>query len=120
MSVVAVLGASPKEDRYSNKAVKALLEHGHTVIPVTPKGGVIHGVDVLKTIAEIDEPVDTLTLYVNPKVLRATLPDILALNPKRVIFNPGTECDECEGKLDAAGIETLRACTLVMLQTDQF
>lgn len=33
---VAVLGASDKPDRYSNRAVRLLLEHGYTVLPVHP------------------------------------------------------------------------------------
>lgn len=33
---VAILGASDKPDRYSNKALHLLREHGHEDIPVHP------------------------------------------------------------------------------------
>jgi uncharacterized protein len=33
---VVVLGASPKEDRYSNKALKLLSEKGYNAISVNP------------------------------------------------------------------------------------
>ena len=33
---VAILGASDKPDRYSNKAQRLLRQHGHTVVPVHP------------------------------------------------------------------------------------
>lgn len=36
MENVAVIGASPREDRYSNKAMRLLAEYGHNPIPVAP------------------------------------------------------------------------------------
>ncbi|RME31093.1 MAG: CoA-binding protein [Candidatus Zixiibacteriota bacterium] len=119
-SRVAVLGASPKEDRYSFKAVKMLAEHGHKPIPVHPAGHVVNGIKALTSLDEIDQPVDTLTVYVNPKISSGELDRILKLRPRRVIFNPGAENEELAGKLEEAGIEVVRACTLVLLQTEQF
>ena len=119
-SNVAVLGASPKEERYSFKAVRMLKEHGHIPIPVHPAGHTVDGIDGVKTLMEIKEPVDTLTVYVNPNISDGQLNDILKLNPRRVVFNPGAENDLLTDKLEKAGIEVIRACTLVMLQTNQF
>ena len=119
-SRVAVLGASPKEDRYSFRAVKMLKEHGHQPIPVHPAGHAVDGIPALKSLDEITEPLDTLTIYVNPTISSGELDRILALKPRRVIFNPGAENEELAAKLEAAGIEVVRACTLVLLQTDQF
>jgi hypothetical protein len=45
---------------------------------------------------------------------------MINLGPDRVIMNPGTESDELEEELNGKGIAVLRACTLVMLRTDQF
>jgi hypothetical protein len=42
------------------------------------------------------------------------------LKPARVIFNPGTENQEFAQQLEAQGIETIEACTLVMLRTGQY
>ena len=118
--IVAVLGASAKTARYSNKAVKMLFDHGHSVIPVNPAGTDIHGISSVKTLDEIDKPVDTLTVYVKPDISLKLCKPILKLNPKRVIFNPGTENFQLEKLLTARKIETVHACTLVMLQTGQF
>jgi len=119
-SNVAVLGASPKEERYSFKAVRMLKEHGHIPIPVHPAGHTVDGIDGVKSLLTINEPVDTLTIYVNRNISDGQLDDILKLNPRRVVFNPGAENDFLADKLEKAGIEVLRACTLVMLQTNQF
>ncbi len=119
-STVAVLGATPKEDRYSFKAVKMLREHGHHPIPVHPAGHDVLGIPGVKSLADITKPVDTLTMYVGAQISDGELDRILALKPRRVIFNPGAENDGLAEKLRAAGIDVVIACTLVMLQTDQF
>ena len=117
---VAVLGASANPDRYSNMAVRRLHEAGHRVIPVNPALDTIEGLPVAKSLGEIREPVDTLTLYVGPQRLAPLTDEILRLAPKRVIFNPGTEYEHLATALDRAHIPHLEGCTLVLLQTGQF
>lgn len=117
---VAVLGASPKPDRYSNRAVRMLKEAGHRVIPIHPKLDLIEDIPVVHHLDDIQDPVDTLTLYVGPERLQSITDAIVSLKPGRVIFNPGTESDDLQRRLTEAGIPFLQACTLVMLQTRQF
>ncbi len=119
-SRVAVLGASPKEDRYSYKAVKMLTEHNHIPVPVHPSGHEVLGMTSFKSLDEITEPVDTLTMYVGAKISDGEYDRIIKLGPRRIIFNPGSENDSLAKKLTANGVEVVIACTLVMLQTDQF
>lgn len=119
-SNVAVLGASPKEERYSFKAVHMLKEHGHSPIPVHPAGHTVDGIPGVKSLQDIDVDIDTLTVYVNEKISSEQYDAIIALKPRRVIFNPGAENEELAKKLEAADIEVVRACTLVMLRTRQF
>ena len=45
---------------------------------------------------------------------------LLALHPKRIIFNPGAENAAFAKEAETAGIEALEACTLVMLGTGHF
>ncbi|MCG3176375.1 MAG: hypothetical protein MOGMAGMI_01324 [Candidatus Omnitrophica bacterium] len=116
----AVLGASADPEKYSNKAVRFLLEKGHRVFPVHPKGGEVEGLKVYRTLGEISEPVDTLTLYVSAAVSTQLQDQILALKPRRVIFNPGAENPALAQAVGQAGIQTLEACTLVLLRTSQF
>lgn len=119
-STVAVLGASTNEERYSFKAVRMLKEHNHRPIPVHPSGHTVDGVATLKSLSDITEPVDTVTCYVNEKISDGEYDRIVSLKPRRVIFNPGAENENLAAKLEAAGIEVVRACTLVMLRTGQF
>jgi len=117
---VVVLGASPKPERYSNRAIRLLLEHGHRVIPVHPAISVIEGLGVRSSLGDVTEAVDTLTVYVSSAISDAVQELILALNPGRVIFNPGTENPALKEELERAGIQTEEACTLVLLNTGQF
>jgi predicted CoA-binding protein len=117
---VAVLGASNNPERYSNMAVRRLRDAGHRVIPVNPALETIEDLPVVKSLGDIADPVDTLTLYVGPQRSAPMIEDILRLAPKRVIFNPGTESPELATALDQANIPHLEACTLVLLQTGQF
>ncbi|MGH8015070.1 MAG: CoA-binding protein, partial [Candidatus Zixiibacteriota bacterium] len=114
-SKVAVLGASPKPDRFSFHTVHRLKEHGYKPIPVHPAGHSVDGVSGTKSLDDIKEPIDTLTMYVNAKISDELTGKILRLKPRRVIFNPGAENEELAMKLEAAGIEVVRHCTLVML-----
>jgi predicted CoA-binding protein len=118
--IVAVLGASHKPERYSNKAVRMLKDYGHSVIPVTPGRTVIEELPVVPSLDDIDQKVDTLTLYVGPERSAQLQDAIVALKPGRVIFNPGTESAALEQALTEAGIPWEHACTLVMLRTGQF
>ncbi|MDD5727067.1 MAG: CoA-binding protein [Victivallales bacterium] len=117
---VVVLGASPKPERYSNKALAALLEHGCSVVPVNPGGMKIHDLQAEKSLASVNSPVTALTVYVSPQISSPLEADIIRLAPRLVIFNPGTENPELEKNLNAAGLKTLHACTLVLLHTGQF
>ena len=117
---VAVLGASTKPERYSNQAVRLLLEHRYRVTPVHPKFEQIEGLQVAHTLGDIVDPVDTLSLYVGPERISPMIDDIIKLKPGRVICNPGTESKELQARLDAAGIPWLEACTLVMLRLGNF
>lgn len=117
---VAVLGASPKSERFSNKAVRLLSEYQHQVIPVNPGFDAIEGWPCLKQLTDIDTPVDTLSLYMGAKGLEQQLDAILALKPGRVLFNPGTESYKVQSALTQAGIPWLEGCTLVLLRNNRF
>ncbi len=123
MEVVAVLGASSDPDRYSYKAMQLLQQYGHEPIPLHPRETEVLGDKVVASIAELikqGRKVDTLTMYVNPALSNNLESEIIALNPKRVIFNPGTENPSLEASLQQHGIKVEEACTLVLLRTNQF
>ena len=120
IQTVVVLGASNKINRYSYKAIKLLEQYGHNIIPVHPKLDRIGDLPVIAHLSNIDVNVDTLTLYVGADRSQLISDEIIALKPKRVIFNPGTESEILEEKLRHAKIPFMYDCTLIMLDSNQF
>lgn len=117
---VAVLGASDDPERYSHKAVMLLRENGHAVFPVNPKLKTVEGLPVYPSLGAIQAPIDTLSVYVSSAVSAKLADEILALHPRRILFNPGAENPELASRAQAQGIHTREACTLVLLRTHQF
>lgn len=115
-----VLGASDDPARYSNMALRKLRERGHPVFPVTPRLTEVEGIPAYRQLADLEETVDTVTVYLSPARSSPLADQLIALRPGRVILNPGAENPELEERLDRAGIPWLHACTLVLLSTGRY
>jgi predicted CoA-binding protein len=119
-NTVAVVGASEKPDRYSNRTVRMLASHGFKPIPVSRSGKDILGQKGYTSLADVPDRIDTVTMYVSPDNQAPVIRDILAIRPRRVIFNPGAENPDAATILQQHGISVEEACTLVLLSTGQF
>jgi predicted CoA-binding protein len=117
---VVILGASDKPDRYAFLAFEGLTNRGFRVLPVHPTLKEINGTPVFSSVKDIQEPVNTVTLYVGADKSSALAQDILNLKPKRIIFNPGAENKHLFLEAKKQGIEVMDACTLVMLSLNSF
>jgi predicted CoA-binding protein len=118
---ILILGASTNPARYSYLAANALSGREYNVIPVGLKKGTVAGRPILdiRSRPKIDN-VDTITLYMNPQNQSGYLDYILSLNPRRIIFNPGTENNDLIRLAEDRGIEVIIDCTLVMLRSGYF
>lgn len=114
-----ILGATDNPSRYANLAASRLVAHGHPIVNIGIKTGQAAGVSIERA-GEIHKDIDTITLYVSPPNQEQYYDYILESKPKRIIFNPGTENPVLEELAQQNGIETLEACTLVMLSTGQY
>lgn len=117
--ITLVLGASPNPDRYSFLATKLLNEKGYEVYPFGIKKGQIENMTILNQWPE-NGTIDTVTLYLGPAAQAEFYDAIIKLAPKRIIFNPGTENLDLQTLANSNGIQTLEACTLVLLKTGQY
>jgi predicted CoA-binding protein len=117
---VAVIGASDKPARYSNRAIRMLLSHAHTPLPVSTTGKEVLGLQGYASLREVAGAIDTVTMYLSPEKQASVIEDILQVRPRRVIFNPGAENPGAYPRLQAQRIEVVEACTLVLLSTGQF
>ncbi len=114
-----VLGASENPARYSNMAIKRLVNYEHPVEAIGKRGGMVMGVPV-ETGTKPFNNIDTVTIYLNPVHQKAYYDYIISLHPKRIIFNPGAENDELFQQAMDNGIKPVEACTLVLLNTGQY
>jgi predicted CoA-binding protein len=114
-----VLGASLKPNRYSNYAVQRLVAKAIETVAFGLRSGQISGVTI-DTQRIIYKDLHTVTLYLSPKRQVEYYDYIIALNPERVIFNPGTENPELFAILEENDIAFEAACTLVLLSTNQY
>ena len=119
MKKTLILGASTNTARYSYLVANKLVRKGYPIVNVGRKVGEVAGVEI-QPAEKIHEDIDTITLYVGPRNQPPYYDYIINTKPKRVIFNPGTENPELSAKLKEAGIESVEACTLVMLNTGQY
>ncbi|GAB4133249.1 MAG: CoA-binding protein [Raineya sp.] len=117
---VLVLGASANPNRYAYLASQLLLKKGYKVALVGIRSGQIGELKIETDRSIILPHIDTITMYVGPKNQPEWYDYILQTQPRRIIFNPGTENTELSEKAQEKGIECIEACTLVMLQTGQF
>lgn len=115
-----VLGASLKTERYSNKAIRRLRDNNIPTLAVGLRTGTVADVEIITDINIINQPIDTVTLYLNPQRQEEFYDAILKLKPRRVIFNPGTENYDFMRMLNTEGIESEAACTLVLLSMNSY
>lgn len=118
---IVIMGLSDHPERYAYKAAEKLQRHGYkNIVGIHPSQEAVLSVPVLAKIGELKEPIHTLTMYVGPSKSSRMVDEIVAAKPKRIIFNPGSECAPLAAAARAEGIEILEACTLVLLSISQF
>lgn len=106
---IALIGASGRPDRPSNRVMKFLLNHGYRVIPVNPKCGseTIHGQPVAASLAEIDERIDLVDIFRRPQAAGEAVDDAIAAGAKAVWMQIGVINEEAANRAEAAGLKVV-------------
>ncbi|MFN0135307.1 MAG: CoA-binding protein [Phycisphaerae bacterium] len=110
---VAIVGASSDRTKFGNKSVRAHLAQGWTVYPVNPRGGEIEGLPVYRSVDDLPQPIDRVSLYLPPDLGVQCLPAIARLAPSEFFVNPGAESDELMRESERLGLTPLLACSIV-------
>jgi len=113
MKTVAIIGASADRSKFGNKAVRAFVRQGWRVFPVNPKEAQVEGLPAFKSIAEVPERPQLVSVYLPPPVLLKVLPDIAARGCDELWLNPGTESAEVLAAAEKLGLNVIQACSIV-------
>jgi predicted CoA-binding protein len=79
----------------------------------------IKDTEILTGMPEVED-VDTILIYMGMKKQLEFYDYIIQLKPRRVIFNPGAENPELQDILKEKGVEVVKDCALIMINTDSF
>lgn len=114
-----VIGASVNPNRYSNRVVLKLLDSGIKVIPMGINQGNIADLVIVRPF-EKQKNIHTVSIYIKPEIQKEYYKYIINLQPKRVLFNPGTENPIFSQILQKHNIYWENSCSLVLLSTNQY
>ncbi len=114
-----VLGVSSRPGKRSYNMVRKLAAKGYDVIAIGYTDGMVEDVPVL-TGQPFVKDVHTVIPYLKPEKQGQYYDYILKLKPARIIFNAKTENEELRKLARDNNIETLYACSLVMIGMDEY
>lgn len=117
---VAVLGASPKPERYANMALHRLADRGHEPVGVNPALPDLGGFPCVASLADLPAGIHTASVYLGAARSSELADQILSYGFRRVVFNPGAENPGLGERLRSSGVDVVEGCTLVMLSTGTF
>lgn len=115
----AVAGASPRHLKYGNKIFRALLELGRKTYPLNPHFDEVEGVPAYRTIADIPEPIESLSIVTPPVVTEQIVRQAIEAKVKTIWMQPGTEHEGAIRAAEDAGVDVIAggACVLIDLRT---
>ena len=113
--VVAVIGASNNRQKFGNKAVRAFVRQGYTVVPINPHEREVEGLTAYPSILDVPGTVDLASFYVPPEIGEQLIADVARKGVAEVWLNPGSESDELVARARALGVQPIVACSLIAL-----
>jgi predicted CoA-binding protein len=113
--VVAVIGASNNRSKFGNRAVRAYLEQGYTVVPINPHEQEVEGLKTYASVLDVPGAIDMASFYVQPEVGEQVIGEIARKGIAEVWLNPGAESDELIARARALAIQPIVACSIVAI-----
>ena len=113
--VVAVIGASNNRNKFGNRAVRAYVQQGYTVVPINPHESDVEGLKTYASVLDVPGTIDMASLYVQPEVGEQVIAEIARKGIAEVWLNPGAESDQLIARARALNIQPIVACSIVAI-----
>jgi Cof subfamily protein (haloacid dehalogenase superfamily) len=111
--IVAIIGASNDRRKFGNKAVRAFLKRGHTVIPINPHEDVIEGLKAYRSVLDVPGKVDMASVYLPAQAGVRVMPEIARKGIPEIWLNPGADEVAVVAAARANGLEPILACSIL-------
>jgi predicted CoA-binding protein len=113
--VVAVIGASSNRNKFGNRAVRAFLQQGYTVIPINPHEAEVEGLKTYRSVMDVPGAIDMASFYVPPEIGLRVIDEIARKGIPEVWLNPGADSDELIARAKSLNIQPIVACSVVAI-----
>jgi predicted CoA-binding protein len=113
--VVAVIGASSNRSKFGNRAVRAFLQQGYTVVPINPHETEVEGLKAYRSVLDVPGTIDMASMYLPPEIGEQVIGEIAQKGIAEVWLNPGAESDELIARAKALNIQPIVACSIVAI-----
>ena len=111
----AVVGASPRREKYGNKVLRAYQQQKRTVYPVHPAVDEVEGLTAYPDLSSIPQPLHGISVITPPKVTERVVEEAAHLGVRHVWMQPGAESDRAIELAEGHGMNVIAGgpCLLV-------
>ena len=118
--VVAVIGASSNRRKFGNRALRAYIQQGFTVLAINPNEAEVEGLKTYASVLDVPGPIDMATFYVPPDVGEKVIDEVAKKGITEVWLNPGAESDALVERARALNIRPIQACSIMAIGEDPY
>jgi uncharacterized protein len=118
--VVAVIGASSDRRKFGNRALRAYVLQGFTVLAINPNETEVEGLRTYASVLDVPGPIDMATFYVPPDVGEKVIDEVAKKGISEVWLNPGAESDALVERARALNIRPIQACSIMAIGEDPY
>ena len=106
---IAMVGASDRPERPSNRVMKFLQDQGYRVIPVNPQitGEHVHGEYVWRELAQIGEPIDIVDIFRRSEFAGDAVDQAITVGARAVWMQLGVIDEAAAGRAEADGLKVV-------------